>query len=229
MDIAVIDDHPLVRDAVEGVLASINPVYRAASFDTLDGYLSAVAGGLRPNLVLLDLGLPGFEGTDALTRFREQTPDVPVVVFSANADAGVMSLCLDLGAMGFIPKTTPRRLLVGAIQLVISGGYYIPRELMHGSAGQAPARPAAGPARLAPAVPAVEPASNPNLALLTERQRDVMQYLLQGAPNKIICDRLNLSENTVKNHITAIFRALGVTNRTQAVLAASQIGLKRRV
>jgi len=125
---------------------------------------------------------------------------------------------IDAGAMGYIPKTSTTPILLNALRLVLSGGVYLPPEVLrrHGAIAPAAPQPAAGPAQL----------RDPREIGLTERQAQVLALLVQGKPNKLICRELNLAEGTVKIHVTAVLKALGVTNRTQAVIAVGKLGLK---
>jgi DNA-binding NarL/FixJ family response regulator len=122
---------------------------------------------------------------------------------------------LDLGAMGFIPKSQPSRVMIGALKLVLSGGVYLPAEVL--AQPEKPARAAEDEADYAPRSTAADIG-------LTPRQTEVLSLLVQGKPNKIICRELNLAEGTVKIHVAAILKALGVSNRTQAVV---EVGRRR--
>jgi DNA-binding NarL/FixJ family response regulator len=130
-----------------------------------------------------------------------------VVVLSASEQPDTVMRALDAGAMGFIPKTSSNQVLLGALRLVLSGGVYLPAEVLRRSPIQASA------------------ASYRDLGL-TQRQAQVLALMVQGKPNKIICRELALAEGTVKIHVTAILKALDVTNRTQAVIAVGKLGLK---
>jgi DNA-binding NarL/FixJ family response regulator len=130
-----------------------------------------------------------------------------VVVLSASEQPDIVMRALDAGAMGFIPKTSSNEVLLGTLRLVLSGGVYLPAEVLRRSPIQASA------------------ASYRDLGL-TQRQAQVLALVVQGKPNKIICRELALAEGTVKIHVTAILKALDVTNRTQAVIAVGKLGLK---
>ena len=218
MRLAVIDDHPLVFDALATIVESIPGDHRASGYPTLEAFDAAVQAGERPDLVMLDLGLPGTQGLSALERYRERYDEIPVVVLSATGDRETILRALDLGAMGFVPKTSRREILIGAIELVASGGIYIPPEALgvRGVAGGATRDEGAGASRSA----------TPSVGGLTMRQRDVLMLLIKGMPNKAICRQLDLSPNTVKSHLGVIFRVLDVQNRTQAVIAAQRLGLR---
>ena len=207
LHILLTDDHPLMLDAMKLVLASISPdsVIRSA------GRVSeavALATAEQFDFAILDLGLPDCTGIAGLTTFRAALPDVPVVVFSANADRATVLSCLDAGAMGFISKATPSEVVLNALRIVFAGSIYVPPEAMND------------------ATPSGVTARTPADLDLTPRQREVMDMLLLGLSNKRICRALNIAENTVKVHMTAVLRALGAENRTQAVLNAARLGVQ---
>lgn len=208
MNILVIDDHPLVSDALRGVAAQIGPgavVLSAASCEA--GFEQALAHG-EPDLVLLDLNLPGLSGIPALKEWRRRFPSSPVVVVSASEDQTLVLAVIAAGAAGFIPKSSPSEVLLPALRLVLSGGRYVPAQAIG----------VARPHRREP-LPSID-----NLGL-TPRQIDVLRLIAKGLSNKLICRELGLAERTVKAHLSAVFRALGVSSRTQAALAAARIGL----
>lgn len=212
MRILFVDDHPLMADALSLAMTALDKQAQVTSASDLDKGLELAAAGPEFDLVLLDLGLPGCTGLQALERFRDRQPALPVVVFSATSDPAFITRALDLGAMGYIPKTAPREVLVNAVRFVISGGVYIPVEaLKAGSEGPRTARPG--------------PASAGELKL-SGRQAEVLSLLLKGLPNKLIARRLDIAENTAKIHVSAVLHALGVATRTQALVAASRLGLR---
>src|SRR5262249_51770342 len=166
-------------------------------------------------LVLLDLRLPDRDGFDVLSELRERHPAMSVVVLSAQQDRASVVKALDLGALGFIPKSGQRDVMLSALRLVFAGGIYIPPEILAKDAGPAPES-----RERADAAPRPTPAE----LGITERQLDVLALLMQGKSNKGICRVLNLAEPTVKNHITAVLKALKVTNRVEAVIAVRELG-----
>jgi DNA-binding NarL/FixJ family response regulator len=207
----VVDDHPLMADALKTALAGEADVQTA---DNLQQAFELAAGEPAFDLVMLDLGLPGCSGVQALERFRERFPGLPVVVVSAANDLASITTAIDLGAMGFIPKTSPKDMVLQAVRLVASGGIYVPVEALKQRAQE----PVAGAARGAPR-------SEEDLGL-SPRQREVLSLLLKGLPNKLIARKLDISENTTKVHVSAVLHALGVSTRTQAVLLASRLGIR---
>lgn len=216
MKLLVIDDHPLMREAVQGVVTRLEP--RAIVFAVGDSERGFAIADAEPDLdlVLLDLNVPGLAGIPALKAWRRRYPEVPVVVLSSADDRPTVLAAIAAGASGFIPKSSPNEVLLNALRLVLAGGKYLPPEAL------APvARSGGGRAvRVAP-----ERILSLETLGLTDRQAQVLKLLAAGKSNKLICRELDLAERTVKAHISAVFRALGVTTRTQAALAAAKLGL----
>jgi DNA-binding NarL/FixJ family response regulator len=174
------------------------------------------------DLVLLDLNLPGMQGLAALTELRTRYPAVSVVVVSAANDRVSVTQALDHGAMGYIPKSSSNELLASALRLVVSGGIYIPPEILGRSEPKMEPGNVESPAPDAGGAP---PRLLPSDLGLTERQAQILILLMQGKSNKLICRELELAESTVKNHVTHVLKTLNVTSRTQAVIAAARMGL----
>jgi len=204
MRILVVDDHPAILTAMRMVLEGLEQSAEIESAHNLDAAFAA-ASRAEFDLVMLDLQMPGCSGVEALARFRERFPSQPVVVVSGVSEPRVINETLDLGAMGFIPKSTPMDVFLNAVRLVLSGAIYVPPEALNAPAGA--------------------PRSATNLDL-SPRQREVLGLLLKGLPNKLIARKLEISENTTKIHVSAVLDALGVQSRTQAVIAASRLGLR---
>jgi DNA-binding NarL/FixJ family response regulator len=215
--ILVVDDHPLIREAMKTVLRQLDSAIEVLEAGTCEDALAIAARQSDLSLILLDLKLPGMSGLDGLQTLREQHADVPVVVLSASESRSEVMRALDLGAMGFIPKTQPSRVMIAALKLVLSGGVYLPAEVM----SQPERPPRAGESE-------GEYDAGPTAADigLTPRQTEVLSLLIQGKPNKIICRELNLAEGTVKIHVAAILKALGVSNRTHAVVEVGRRHIK---
>ena len=216
MKVLVVDDHPLILEALRQVLRALAKDIELLEAGSAPDALAAAdkSGGL--DLILLDLALPGRDGFEVLRELRERYPSFPVVVLSASDQSEVVMRALDAGAMGFIPKTSSNEVLLGALRLVLSGGVYLPAEVL---------RHSPAPVLVSKSAMAAAGVGYRDLGL-TERQAQVLALVVQGKPNKIICRELNLAEGTVKIHVTAILKALGVTNRTQAVIAVGKLGLK---
>ena len=168
--------------------------------------------GGKLGLILLDLGLPGCSGIEALTRFRSAAPLVRIVVISANEDPATVEAAIQAGAAGYIPKTTVPQQMIAALRMVLSGGVYLPLQVMEAS------MPAV-------AAPARKPPTMDELGL-TGRQADVMRLLLKGLAYRDIARHLKIAESTVKQHCHALYRTLGVNSRTEAFIALARKGIK---
>jgi two-component system nitrate/nitrite response regulator NarL len=211
MKLLIIDDHPIVREGLAALLHQIGPDTTVlAAADAAEGL--RLAGSHRDiDIVLLDLALPGIDGMAAIGEFGKVRPELPIVVLSASEDPEEVRRALANGALGFVPKSMALRTLLSAVQLVLSGDIYVP-PLMICRADLPSPKPRAD--------------SGPNpLPRLTDRQMEVLRLLARGLPTKTISDTLGLADQTVKHHITEIFKALNVVNRTQATNAAKEIGL----
>jgi DNA-binding NarL/FixJ family response regulator len=218
MKILVVDDHVLIRQALHGVLKKLRRDAVVLEASNSEKAMQVVNENPDLGLILLDLNLPDRNGFSMLTEIRDRYPSIAVVVLSGNQDSPNVMKALDLGALGYIPKSSQSDVMVNALRLVMSGGLYIPPEIFsHESAHDA--------ARLAPG----DSQGSPEYMGLTERQLDVLGLMMQGNSNKTICRILNLAEPTVKNHVTAILKTLNVSNRTEAVVAANNLGWKLRV
>jgi DNA-binding NarL/FixJ family response regulator len=218
MKILVVDDHPLILEASRNLLRNLD-----ASITLVEAQ-SAQAGRLLLkahadiSLALLDIGLPGITGFEFLEEVRRDFPEVAVVVLSGSDARAEVIQALDLGAMGYIPKSSTSQQMLAALRLVLSGGVYVPPMTIDDHP------PGIGTAR--PQARSGDRHVTARDLGLTERQSQVLRLLLEGKPNKLICRELKLAEGTVKVHVAAILRALNVANRTQAIIELSRIGLK---
>ena len=204
--IVVADDHPLIRGALRQAVARAAPESDVVECGDLAGLARELDSNSDVDLVLLDLAMPGVSGFSGLMYLRAQHPGVPVVVVSANEDRGVMRRCVDFGASGFIPKTTDIETMRGAIRAILDGGAWTPADL----ALDAPMdKDTADIVR--------------RLSSLTPQQTRVLMMLSEGLLNTQIAWELQVSEATVKAHVSAILQKLGVESRTQAVIAAAKI------
>lgn len=204
MKILIIDDHPIYRD---GLAALVAQLFEDACVEQAGDVCAAFARLARSDtvdLVLLDLKLPGLDGRGALPELRKRHPDVPVVVISVEEDAATIRACIDAGASGYIPKSARKAILGAALAVVADGGIYIPPAMRQVGADRRQASSSVS---------------------LTAREREVLQRVCAGEPNKTIARHLRISEATVRAHVGAIFRALGVSNRTQAAVSARRRGL----
>ncbi|MFC5076299.1 putative transcriptional regulatory protein NarL [Vibrio thalassae] len=201
--IIIADDHPLFRNAL---FQSVHMAISGANLleaDSLDSLLGLLAKNDEPDLILLDLKMPGANGMSGLIHLRADYPDIPVVVISASEEPSIVSQAKTHRAFGFIPKSSDMRELINALNQVLNGEPYFPAELL------------------------IDSAENNDLAeklaTLTPQQYKVLGMLSDGLLNKQIAYDLNVSEATIKAHMTAIFRKLGVKNRTQAVILLQQM------
>jgi DNA-binding NarL/FixJ family response regulator len=227
MKVLLVDDHPLILSALQTMIQELDPDVQVTAVGSASAARSELVADADFDLVLLDLQLGDASGFDVLVEMRKAHPALPVVVISASDRASDVIQAIDLGAMGFVPKRASNDTLVEALRLVMAGGIYVPAMHLGSNANSGHAR-----AHTAPAIPAAEAATyqvTPSFEELglTPRQSDVLTQLLQGKPNKEIARRLGLSVETVKDHVQAVLRALGVSSRTQAVLAVSQMTQQR--
>jgi DNA-binding NarL/FixJ family response regulator len=237
MKVLLVDDHPLVLSALQAVIQRIGSDTTVMGADSAAAARAALAADPDFDLVLLDLALGDADGFDVLVEFRAAYPAVPVVVVSASDRASDVIRAIDSGAMGFVPKRSSHAELHEALGMVMSGSMYVPPSMLGLEFGRSGGdtvpgvmRPLGEPS-FTPAVPlgpAAAPEPHQKLPKLedlglTPRQAEVLGLLLQGLPNKLIARQLNLSVETVKDHVAAVLRALGVSSRTQAVLAVSQM------
>ena len=217
MRILVVDDHPLMAGAVKLALQGMDTTATVDLAEALQQATDMAQAATPYDLCLLDLGLPDISGIDALVRFRASCPELPVVVLSGKDDRASILAGLDAGAMGYIPKSSPVSVMINAIRLVMSGAVYVPAEALRVKIGeQGPQAQAQVHAQ----------AGTQAGAGLSARQTEVLELLLKGLPNKLIARRLDISDNTVKIHVSSVLRALGVSSRTQALLAAHRLGLR---
>lgn len=222
MDVLLADNHPLILWAFQAMLEEIQPGVSVTSVSTPAAVREAVAAQpSRFGLLLLDLQLGDpASGYELLADLRMQHPELPVVVVSATNHPADVIHAIDLGASGYLPKRLSTTALADALRLVLEGGIFVPPMGPSESTAAVPA--SAGPETYQ-TLPSFEALG------LTPRQADVLGLLLQGKPNKEIARRLGLSVETVKDHVQAVLRALGVNSRTQAVLAVNQLAVGRRM
>jgi DNA-binding NarL/FixJ family response regulator len=240
MKVLLVDDHPLILSALQAVIQGIGSDVTVTGVDSAAGARAALAEDADWDLVLLDLALGDADGFDVLAEFRAAYPAVPVVVVSASDRTSDVIRAIDLGAMGFVPKRSSHAELHEALRMVMSGSMYVPPAMLGlefnaggGGAGDTVpgvmrTSPDGAPSGHTPLGSAARPESHQKVPTiedigLTPRQAEVLGLLLQGLPNKLIARQLNLSVETVKDHVAAVLRALGVSSRTQAVLAVSQM------
>jgi DNA-binding NarL/FixJ family response regulator len=225
MKILLIDDHPLFR---EGMALLLEPLVRELGEDleahqvgTCEEAFALLEARGAVDMVMIDIVLPGMSGIDGLRILRERYPQTPLVALSSSDDKATVLEAIDAGAMGFIPKSSSKPVLIGALHLIMAKGIYLPPLPFLGGSTLPALQPAAAPRPAASAAPGCLPAQ----LGITPRQADVLYEILQGKSVKLIGRDLGLSPSTVKAHTSAVLRALNVTTRTQAVVAAARIGL----
>jgi DNA-binding NarL/FixJ family response regulator len=211
MKLLVVDDHPIVREGLAAFLEQLGPETAVLQAGDASRALALAADHADLDVVILDLALPGIDGLSAIAEFGRSRPELPVIVLSASEDAQQARAALAQGALGYVPKSASRNALLSAIRLVLNGEIYVPPLILGYSEAPKPE---------ARAVP-----TNSDQPRLTDRQIDVLRRLSEGRTNKTIARDLDLSEKTVKAHVTAILRALKVVNRTQAAAAGRVAGL----
>ena len=215
MKILVIDDHALIRAGLKPVLEQLGEGEAVTVLDASSYARGIEIAVANPDLdlVLLDFNLPNVTGFAALVDMQERFPDVPVVIVSGEDDPALVRETFLRGALGFIPKSSTTAVMLAALRLVLSGGTYVPREAMAGASA-----PEAAARRHRP--------GNLRGLDITPRQAEVLELVLAGKSNKVICRELGLAEGTVKNHVAAVLKALNATNRVEAVIAAAKLGIK---
>ena len=236
MKVLLVDDHPLILSALQLVIQNVGHGVTVLGVDSAARARATLQGDPDFDLVLLDLALGDADGFDVLVEFRAAYPAVPVVVVSASERTSDVIRAIDSGAMGFVPKSSSHAELHEALRMVMSGSMYVPPSMlglefgrsrggdtvpgvMHGLGESADVVPLGAAARpeAHQKLPSIEDIG------LTPRQAEVLGLLLQALPNKLIARQLNLSVETVKDHVAAVLRSLGVNTRTQAVMVVSQM------
>ena len=205
LKILVVDDHALVREGLRQVLKGLDE--QVEVLDAADCARAFELASMHPDLdlVLLDYQLPGMNGLQALTLFGKNHPELPVVMISGSVNPRIVRQVMQQGAVGFVAKASLSSELLSILERILAGEVYLPTEVL--AALGLPDKPPTG--------------TGPQL---TSRQQDVLRQLLDGRSNKDIGELLQLSDETVKNHVSALLRAFDVQTRTQVVLAAAQYG-----
>ena len=212
MKLLIVDDHPVVREGLLAVLGQMESVSGILTASDVDEALEAIGAHLDLDAVLVDLSMPGIDGFSGIAAFGKLRPELPVIVISSSENPADVRRSLRAGALGYIPKSTPARAMMSAVQFVLEGNVYVPPAVFIGGES------ADAPETLAANVPETP-------SQLTPRQLDVLRLICDGRANKEIATALDLSDKTVKAHVTTIFKTLGVVNRTQASNAARRFGL----
>jgi len=204
----IVDDHPLFCDALSMTLRSVAGITEVATADRLQSAIDRLDARPAPDVILLDLNLPDVNGFDGLIRLKQAAGPLPVIVVSSLSDNRVIDACLSAGAAGFIPKHSGRDVFRAAFDRIRAGQVFVPADY------DAPPDPRLRPHQRGDAMA--------RLGLLTRQQARILQLICEGMLNKQIAYELSIAETTVKAHVTAIMRKLGVQSRTQAVLLARE-------
>ena len=203
MVVLTVDDHPLIRSALREVLGLMAERIELLEASNPEEGVALLRQRPDTDLVFLDLNFSQHDGLAFVERFRAAAPAVPVIVYTMHEDPPTLKQALANGAAGIVPKTHSPKLLQKAIELVMDGGIYLPPELARQLA-----------------LPEAEPARKPQTLSMSEQQWKILELLAQGLPNKAIARELGIAASTVKNQLTVVFGKLGVSNRTQAAIAA---------
>ena len=214
MKTLLVDTHALYREGLALLITRSFPELELLQAGDIGEALAQLERHPDLDLLLLDLELPDAEGTGGLLQIRARAPGVTVIVLPGDTPPETVLDAIEAGAAGFIPKTSSARVMQEALRQVLDGGVRLPPALLA-------LRVAAGEVE-----PEAAPATAGDLTGLTPRQCDVLRLLIEGKTNKLISRELELSESTVKTHLASIFRRLGATSRTQAVVAAARMGLQ---
>lgn len=211
MKVLIADDHAIIRQGLRMEIASIDAQATIEEAENQEQVLETVATVPDFDLILLDLSMPGPEGSDLVPMLCNQLTDTSVIVISALEDPVVITKTIEQGAAGYIPKSMATEVISSAIKLVLAGGTFLPKQMLNPNQAGAATTP--------------DTAEPPVAKGLTSRQQQVLELLCLGASNQYIADELGITMNTVKTHVQGILKALGADNRTSAVVAASQMGL----
>ena len=211
--ILIADDHPLFREAIINVIQNSFPGCETLDAEDLESALAIAQQEEELDLILLDLNMPGMNGLNGLITLRNDMPTVPVVIVSAEEDKQIVLQAITYGAVGFITKSSPREQMTEALEQILAGNVYLPSDIIRASQVDNRRTQRKDENQIPPEL----------LSSLTRRQLLVLERMSKGESNKQIAYNLNIAETTVKAHVSAILRKLGVHNRIQAVLSAGNI------
>lgn len=222
MKILVADDHELFLKGLEFILRDFLPEAELVFAKNYQELFNEIGRAADFDLILTDLAMPGANWNEAISRIHNALPETPIIILSAVFDKEIVHKTIEQGAAGYIPKTSPNAVILSAINLVLSGGVYIPPELLSDTLRNE--------FDVLKQVEKITEDQNveENLKILTPRQIDVLGLISKGYSNKQIAYELGLTEGTVKLHVTAILKLLKVYNRTAAVIEAARLGLIKK-
>jgi len=212
MNLLLVDDHALFREGLSLLLSKLSPGIVIRESDSVEAAVDECKT-TSFRMALLDLGLRTTSGLDSLESFHSQVADVPVVVLSGDQEPQLIKASIARGAVGFVPKSYTSDMMIAALQFILAGGIYLPACVLEvdGAVSEQPSTPA--------------PEATSMYSRLSPRQQEVARYLLQGLSNKTIARRLNISEGTIKAHVSSIFQIIGARNRVEAVMLAAKGGI----
>lgn len=214
MKLILADDHALFRNGLALLLREHCPKCQIWEADSLTTALAQAEAHPEADAILLDLHMPGMNGIQGIRRLVELKPSLPLIMLSGSEESKIINGALAAGVAGYIPKSSPPAVVLSAINLVLSGGTYIPPQMLSKASAASSQN-----TRIRQSM------RERAQATLTGRQLDVLRLLAEGKPNKMICSELGIEIGTVKTHIASIFRVLDAVNRTEAVTHARQLGL----
>ena len=225
MNVLLIDDHPLILSALRTLVQDLGERVHVAAATAAHQARDILAANPGFDIALLDLHLGEDDGFELLVELRTTYPALPVVIVAASDHRDDVMRAIDLGAMGFVPKCAANATLMEALRMVMSGGIYLPPSVMRSPSPSRSQGNVGQRSRWDGALDREAAAANLDaLAVtLTPRQKEVLALLLRGQSNKLIARALNLSVETIKDHVAAVLRTLKVSSRTQAVLAVSKM------
>lgn len=226
MKILIADDHELFLKGLEFILQENFPKIELTTAQSYSDIFSVLEQQNLFDLIITDLAMPGASWLPAITKIHQLLPETPIIIISAVFDKEILQQTLDIGVAGYIPKTSSNSLIISAINLVLAGGVYIPHELLY-TAKNTPVSQKTQKEYMAPLKTLEKLTVNSTEGStkgLTERQIDIVKCIAEGLSNKQIAYKLNLTEGTVKVHITVILKVLNVKNRTSAVIEAAKRG-----
>ncbi len=213
MKILIADDHELFLKGLELILQDLEDNIQLKLAHNYTEVFQILQNETDFDLIVTDLAMPGANWLDALTKIHNLTPEIPIVILSAVFDSEIVQKTIELGASAYLPKTSSNGIILNAMRLVLSGGVYIPPELLNSSVC------------IEENILSQLKNKDSERETLTPRQLDVLKLIAKGCSNKVIAHELGLTEGTVKLHVTALLKALNVYNRTGAVVEATKKGL----
>jgi DNA-binding NarL/FixJ family response regulator len=210
LHILLVDDHVMFRQGLKFLLSDLDEGLTFSEAGNCEQALELLENPAI-GLILLDLNMPGTQGLGGLNAISARAPGIPLAVLSGEENPSVIRAAIEAGASGYITKSSNSEILLAALQLILAGGVYLPAIALNGmESRQAP----------------VEHSGSSSNSMLSERQTAVLLRAIQGQANKVIAADLKIAEGTVKTHLSAAFKVLGVHNRTEAVFAAAKLGLR---